>query len=76
MQQQTGLNKREGKPLPYFMEDIMIKIIEKRHQELVAGLAELYVNKSEIEKTIETQKAAIAECSLLAQKIEEAQKEV
>jgi len=43
----------------------MIQIIKKQKQELIVGLADLYIQKERIDKQIEAQRVAIKQCSAL-----------
>lgn len=43
----------------------MLEIIEKHKQELIIGLADLYIRKERIEEQIKAQRAAIEQCSAL-----------
>ena len=43
----------------------MREVIEKRFNELIAGLADLYIQKEEVEKQINNQRVAIEQCRQL-----------
>jgi mannitol/fructose-specific phosphotransferase system IIA component (Ntr-type) len=49
----------------------MLKIIDKQKQELITGLADLYIKKENIEKQIDAQKVAIEQCNSLIRAIGE-----
>jgi hypothetical protein len=40
----------------------MLNIIRKQKQELIVGLADLYIKKEALEKQIEAQRVAIEQC--------------
>jgi hypothetical protein len=43
----------------------MLSIIRKQKQELIVGLADLYIKKEALEKQIEAQRVAIEQCITL-----------
>jgi len=48
----------------------MLDIIRKQKQELIIGLADLYIKKDGIVKQIEAQRVAIEQCSVLINAVE------
>lgn len=49
----------------------MLDIIEKHKQELIIGLADLYIRKERIEEQIKAQRTAIEQCNTLQKAAEE-----
>jgi hypothetical protein len=49
----------------------MLNIIRKQKQELIVGLADLYIKKEALEKQIEAQRVAIEQCIVLEKAAED-----
>lgn len=49
----------------------MKEIITKQKNELIIGLADLYVQKEQIEEQIKAQKVAIEQCSIFSKQADE-----
>ncbi len=54
----------------------MLEIIERQKQELIVGLADLYVQKERLEEQIKAQRVAIEQCSVLIKAVQETVPEV
>jgi hypothetical protein len=52
----------------------MLDIIRKQKQELIVGLADLYIKKEALEKQIEAQRVAIEQCNVLEKEVQKDEK--
>jgi len=48
----------------------MLNIVKRQQQELLVGLANLYIQKESLDKQIEAQKVAIQQCATLVKEVE------
>jgi len=49
----------------------MLKIVQKQKQELIIGLADLFIKKESVKKQIDAQRVAIEQCNVLIKEMEE-----